>query len=263
MSVLDRILEKTRDTITRDRHRRSAADWLSTDAAAIPCRGFVASLAAATPIGLIAEIKRASPSAGLIRDDFDPSGLAKQYRDGGATCLSVLTDEPFFQGSLDFIADVRATVDLPVLRKDFLIDPYQIDQARGIGADCVLLIAECLPGSSLAERYDQATRLGMDVLIELYDQENLDRVLQTGCPLVGVNNRNLRTFQTDLSHTVTIGAQIPDDRILVGESGIHTHDDVQRLMAGGARAILVGESLMRESDVASATRRLLHGGDSA
>ena len=257
MSVLDRILEKTRETIVRDRGQCSATDWLSTPSATQPCRGFVNSLSSAKPIGLIAEIKRASPSAGLIRDDFDPPRLAQQYRDGGAACLSVLTDEPFFQGSLDYIPAVRDAVTLPVLRKDFLIDPYQIDQARGIGADCVLLIAECLPGSRLDELHDQATRLGMDVLIELYEPANLDRVLQTGCPLIGVNNRNLRTFETDLSHTLNIAKEIPKDRILVGESGIHTHDDVQRLIAGGARAILVGESLMRQSDVAIATRALL------
>ena len=183
--------------------------------------------------------------------------LARAYQDGGAACISVLTDEPFFQGSLDYLRQVRAVVDLPILRKDFIVDRYQLLQARAAGADCVLLIAECLSPDDLKRLHDQSVELGMATLIELFDPENLDAVLATGTRLVGINNRDLRTFKTTLQHTLDLCPQIPSDRLVVGESGIRTHEDVLLLNKGGVKAILVGESLMRQPDVTAATKELL------
>jgi indole-3-glycerol phosphate synthase len=206
---------------------------------------------------LIAEVKRASPSAGLIREDFDPATIARCYQRGGAACISVLTDEPFFQGSLQYLRQVRQAVDLPLLRKDFIIDRYQLLQARAAGADCVLLIAECLDADRLRQLTEQTFELGMQTLIELFEPEHLDAVLATGTRLVGINNRNLRTFETSLDHTLQLRPQIPQDRLVVGESGIRNHDDLIRLGAGGVKAVLVGESLMRQADITAATRNLL------
>ncbi|MCL4127041.1 UNVERIFIED_CONTAM: hypothetical protein GTU68_056612 [Idotea baltica] len=208
---------------------------------------------------LIAEVKRASPSAGLIRQDFDPVTIARSYEQGGASCISVLTDEPFFQGSLEFLKAIRAAVELPLLRKDFIVDRYQLLQARQAGADCVLLIAECLTPSQLRELHDQAAELGLQTLIELFDAENLEAVLATGTSLVGINNRDLRTFHTTLQHTLDLCPSVPADRLIVGESGIRSHDDLVLLRSGGVKAVLVGESLMRQDDIVSATRRLLTG----
>ncbi|WP_146391435.1 indole-3-glycerol phosphate synthase TrpC [Allorhodopirellula solitaria] len=257
MTILDDILVKTRATIERDRELVSA-DQLAVIAAAMPpCRDFHAALAAGEAVQLIAEVKRASPSAGLIRDDFDPATIAAAYAEGGAACLSVLTDEPFFQGSLDYLRAVRQTVDLPMLRKDFIIDEYQLLQARANGADAVLLIAECLTPEQLIELDERASALGMQTLIELFEPENLPAVLATKTRLVGVNNRDLRSFHTDLHHTLRVAEQIPADRLIVGESGIASHEDVQLLKSGGVKGILVGESLMRQDDIVAATRRLL------
>ncbi|WP_182865891.1 indole-3-glycerol phosphate synthase TrpC [Stieleria mannarensis] len=257
MTILDDILVKTRETIARDKAVVPASELEAELAALPPCRDFHAALAAGQRVNLIAEVKRASPSAGLIREDFDPVNIAKCYVDGGAACISVLTDQPFFQGSLDYLRDVRAAVDIPILRKDFIVDRYQILQARHAGADCVLLIAECLPPAELKQLHDFAIELGMQTLIELFAPENLDAVLATGTKLVGVNNRDLRTFKTTLQHTLDLCPSIPPDRLIVGESGIREHADLERLAGGGVKAVLVGESLMRKDDITAAVRELL------
>lgn len=257
MTILDDILVKTRETIRRDQSLVSAEELESRIDALPPCRDFHAALAAGDSVNVIAEVKRASPSAGLIRADFDPVEIARAYVDGGAACISVLTDEPFFQGSLDYLRRVREAVAVPLLRKDFIVDRYQLLQARDAGADCVLLIAECLQPHELKQLDQQASELGMQTLIELYEPENLDAVLATRTKLVGVNNRDLRTFETDLRHTLEVGRSIPSDRLIVGESGIRTHADLELLRAGRVKAVLVGESLMRQQDICLAVRSLL------
>jgi len=257
MTILDKILAQTRRTIERDRAAIGHAELEARLKDLPPCRDFHAALAAGPAVQLIAEIKRASPSAGLIREDFDPVAIARWYQQGGAACLSVLTDEPFFQGSLQYLRDVRQSVDLPLLRKDFIVDRYQLLQARAAGADCVLLIAECLSASELRRLSEEAIELGLQTLIELYEPKNLDAVLATNTKLVGINNRNLRTFETSLDHTLKLRPQIPQDRLVVGESGIRNHDDLVRLGEGGVKAILVGESLMRQGDIVAATKSLL------
>lgn len=257
MTILDDILVKTRQTIEADRAARPASELEAAVSDLPPCRDFHAALAVGDRVRLIAEVKRASPSAGLIREDFDPATIATAYRDGGAACISVLTDEPFFQGSLDYLRQVRAAVDLPLLRKDFIVDRYQLLQAREAGADCVLLIAECLTPDELKRLHDQAAELGLQTLIELFEPSNLDAVLASGTKLVGVNNRDLRTFETTLEHTLSLRPKIPGDRLVVGESGIRTKDDLELLRKGGVKAVLVGESLMRQDDIVEATRLLL------
>ena len=257
MTILDDILVKTRQTIAADQAKLPGAELEARLADLPPTRDFVEALASGDEIRLIAEVKKASPSAGLIREDFDPATIAKAYQDGGAACISVLTDEPFFRGSLDYLRQVRAAVSLPVLRKDFIVDRYQLLQARDAGADCVLLIAECLSADDLKRLHDQASDLGLATLIELFDPENLDAVLATGTRLVGINNRDLRTFKTTLQHTLDLCPRISDDRLVVGESGIRTHDDLVKLHLGGVKAVLVGESLMRQPDIEAATRLLL------
>lgn len=256
-TILDEILIHKHREIAAARDRTSFEDLEARLPAAPPVRGFLAALLAAEKPGLIAEVKKASPSAGLIRPDFDPVRIARQYEVAGATCLSVLTDEKFFQGHLDYLRDIRGIVRIPVMRKEFIIDRYQIAEARVAGADCVLLIAECLDDVCLHDLYGYARRLGMDVLIELYDIENVQRVLATGTKLVGVNNRDLRTFVTSLEHTFRVNQQIPDDVLLVSESGINTRDDIRRLCEAGVGAVLVGESLMRQPDIAKAVRDLM------
>ncbi|MDG2224064.1 MAG: indole-3-glycerol phosphate synthase TrpC [Rubripirellula sp.] len=257
MTILDDILVKTRQTIQVDRAAVPIADLEALIADLAPCRDFHAALADGDQVQLIAEVKRASPSAGLIREDFDPVTIASAYQQGGAACISVLTDAPFFQGSLEYLRQVRERVDLPLLRKDFIVDRYQLLQARAAGADCVLLIAECLEGEELSRLHDQACELGLQTLIELFEPENLDAVLATGTKLVGINNRDLRTFHTTLQHTLDLRPKIPGDRLVVGESGIRDHHDLERLGEGGVKAVLVGESLMRQPDIEQATRRLL------
>ncbi|NND99520.1 MAG: indole-3-glycerol phosphate synthase TrpC [Pirellulaceae bacterium] len=257
MTILDDILLKTRATIQVDRASLSAQELESAVADLPPCRDFHAALAAGDQVNLIAEVKRASPSAGLIRDDFDAVQIASSYARSGASCISVLTDQPFFQGSLEYLRAIRAAVDLPLLRKDFIVDRYQLLQARQAGADCVLLIAECLSASEMKELHEQAIELGLQTLIELFEPENLDAVLATGTRMVGINNRDLRTFETTLQHTISLCPKIPDDRLVVGESGIRTHEDLLLLGQGGVKAVLVGESLMRQDDISLATRTLL------
>ncbi|MCC6239289.1 MAG: indole-3-glycerol phosphate synthase TrpC [Phycisphaerales bacterium] len=216
------------------------------------------------PLNLIAEVKKASPSAGLIRPDFDPVDIARQYAQAGADALSVLTDEHYFQGRLEYIHQVRDVVKLPVLRKDFIIDPYQVYESRAAGADAILLIAECLPTNELIDLQILATELSLTCLIEVHDMDNLMRVRDRiiGFPhksysLIGINNRDLRTFQTSLGNTLRMAELVEDRQVLVSESGIHTRDDVDKLAQAGVRAILVGESLMRSNDIGAKVRELL------
>ena len=253
---LQAILATTRREVTR-RKAAPAAD-LPPPA---PPRGFQAALraAATTGYGLIAEIKKASPSKGLIRADFDPAGHARAYAAGGAACLSVLTDEPHFQGHLDYLRQARAAVDLPVLRKDFMLDPWQIAESRAHGADAILLIVAALDDGALAELEAAALDLGMDVLVEVHDAAELDRALKLRSRLIGVNNRDLRSFDTDPRRAWALAARVPAGCTLVSESGIAGHADLRAAADHGIRCFLVGESLMREADVEAATRALLGG----
>jgi indole-3-glycerol phosphate synthase len=257
-TILDKIVSTKVEEVRDAKERLSIQTLESQIAEREPCRDFVGALRGYASIRLIAEVKKASPSKGVIRADFDPVSIAQAYERGGAACLSVLTDEVYFQGSLEYLTKVKRSVSLPILRKDFIVDEYQLYEARAAGADAVLLIAECLDARKLKQLYDCARALGLYVLIELYEPTNLDAVLATGCPLVGVNNRDLRTFEVDLHHTLRLRKEIPLDRCLVGESGIFTSQDAQLLCDGGVQAILVGESLMRQPDIEVATRSLLN-----
>ena len=256
-TILDKIVATKRSEVERAMAAVPESELRARLVDAPPVRDFFAPLAAAGPIKLIAEVKKASPSAGVIRADFDPVAIAKIYAAHGATCISVLTDEPYFQGRLEYLTQIRAAVSLPVLRKDFILDTYQLVEARVVGADAVLLIAECLDDCNLRRLFNEACELGLAPLVELYEPANLPRVLEAGATLIGVNNRNLHTFEVDLAHTIRLRAEVPDDCVLVGESGIKTHADVQRLAAAGVDAILVGESLTCEPDIAAAVDRLM------
>lgn len=258
--VLAKIIADKREHVARCQAGRSMAALEMAARAAEPPRGFATALAAAHAMGryaLIAEIKKASPSKGLIRPDFDPPALARAYAAGGATCLSVLTDAPYFQGSDDYLIAARAAVKLPALRKDFMISPYQIVESRALGADCILIIMAALDDGLAAELVDAARHWGMDALIEVHDRAELDRALKLNAVLLGVNNRNLKTLSIDLATTEELAAHVPADRLLVAESGLYAPGDLARMAAVGARAFLIGESLMRQDDVAAATRAIL------
>ncbi|MFQ5346393.1 MAG: indole-3-glycerol phosphate synthase TrpC [Rhodothalassiaceae bacterium] len=258
--ILAEICARKRAHVAARKARRPFATVDAAARAASPPRGFAAALRAARNrgrYGLICEIKKASPSKGLIRADFDPAALAGAYQAGGATCLSVLTDGPYFQGDDSHLEAARAAVTLPVLRKDFMLDPYQVAEARALGADCILLILAALDDVCAGELAAAAADYGMDVLIEVHDAEELERAARIPSPLIGINNRNLKTLEVSLATSLALATRIPADRIGIAESGLATAQDLARCAAVGIGCFLIGESLMRQGDVTAATRRLL------
>jgi indole-3-glycerol phosphate synthase len=258
--TLARIVDDKRRHVAACRERRPQGEIEGAAKAVEPPRGFAAALkavVAADHYGLIAEIKKASPSRGLIRPDFDPPSLARAYERGGATCLSVLTDEPYFQGKDEFLTAARSAVKLPALRKDFMIDPYQVFEARALGADCILLIMACLDDQLAAELARLAHMLDMDVLVEVHDGDELERALRIDSDLVGINNRNLKTLTVDLATTEQLAPKVPKDRVVVAESGLGSPADLARMAKVGASTFLIGESFMRQADVEKAVRDIL------
>lgn len=259
MSVLDKICADKKDHIDLKKRQRSLGDLkiLLQDQSVV--RGFIKSLKekSKNKTALIAEVKKASPSKGVIREDFDPVEIATIYQENGAACLSVLTDEPYFQGHDDYFTAIRAAVSLPMLRKDFMIDPYQIYESRVLGADCILLIMACLSDTQAQELYNLSTSLGMDVLLEVHDAEELERALALSPAMIGVNNRNLKTLHVDLQTGINLAKEMPSDIFKVAESGIYNHKDLQNFQRAGYSAFLIGESLMRENDIAAAVQKIL------
>jgi indole-3-glycerol phosphate synthase len=258
---LTEICNTKRDEVAARKAQSSLKDLSSRAFGQTAPRGFEAALRrkAADGFALIAEIKKASPSKGLIRPDFRPADHARAYAAGGATCLSVLTDAPYFQGHEDYLVEARAACELPVIRKDFMVDPWQCAEARAIGADAILIIVAALSDQQMAEIEAAALELGMDALVEVHDEGEMDRASRLRSRLIGVNNRDLKRFVTDLGNTERLAPLAPEGTLLVAESGINTHADLLRLSSCGARTFLVGESLMREPDVEAATRALLQG----
>ena len=261
--VLSKICAVKRDAVALRKSQTPLAAVETAAKHALPVRNFAAALTAKVADGdfaLIAEIKKASPSAGLIRADFNPAQLAQAYERGGAACLSVLTEEDHFSGQDAYLQDARSAVGLPVLRKDFMLEPYQVAEARAIGADCILLIIAALEDTVAAEMEAYADTYGLAVLIEVHNEHELERALKLKSTLIGVNNRNLKTLQTDLAVTERLAALLPKDRVLIAESGLKSPNDLARMARSGARRFLIGESLMRQADVESATRALVKTG---
>ncbi len=246
-SILDKIVARKREEVAERKQRHSVSDLERSVSLAPAVRDFTAALMVRSP-AVIAEIKKASPSKGIIRPDFKPAQIALQYQKAGAACLSVLTDVDFFQGHDTFLKEARTACQLPILRKDFMIDPYQIVESRALGADCVLLIAACLSEQQLQEMYMTANDLGMSVLVEVHDRTELERALNTPAKLIGINNRNLKNFQVSLNVTLGLSRLVPSDRILITESGINSQMDVELMLAHNIHAFLVGESMMRAPD---------------
>ncbi|CUH62643.1 Indole-3-glycerol phosphate synthase [Thalassovita gelatinovora] len=258
-TVLDKIKAYKLEEVAADKAAKPLESVEAEARTASPVRPFADALqkASRSGYGLIAEIKKASPSKGLIREDFNPAELAKAYEDGGATCLSVLTDTPSFQGGKDFLVAARAAVSLPVLRKDFMYDTYQVAEARALGADCILIIMASVSDAQAQELESAALDWGMDALIEVHDGDELERATLLKSPLIGINNRNLKTFETSLDTTRTLSKYVPADRMLVSESGLNSPEDLTEMARYGARCFLIGESLMRNDNVEMATRTLL------